>query len=368
MNIKQLILTALVIFPAFLVLNGCSDDAPVQNAAEKTKQIVQNPNLDDSVKEEKKPEYKEISITEFFGTPIEDIDNESSYDMPRIQFLFPPQKNQKPQFWSVKIDGTDLREVIPYKEFYAPERDATLISGKPKRSPNNRYIVMMRDRKSHAANIAMLYDLKTKQWEEVSNISGNLFSWLPDSSGFCLIQSGRAYIYDIASKAHTKTDKRLCGFAAEPRPNGTYLTRSFSGRYRNSIDFSILDSNFKEIDSFNIQTTEKFTNIGFEALDINGNIMLYQKYHNNRRKFPPHYFLYDINKKEVTKEIGQIYGDVLYMSSKQGFLFSSLGSVLKKYSIDYPTEETTLYKIRKSYESGSTTKVTIYNLGDLAYE
>ena len=368
MNIKQLILTALVIFPAFLILNGCSDDAPTQNAAKKTEQSVKNPNLDDSVKEEKKPEYKEISITEFFGTPIEDIDNESSYDMPRIQFLFKPQKNQKDQLWSVKIDGTDLREVIPYKELWAPELNVISVRGTPKRSPNNRYIAMMRDRKSHAANIAVLYDLKTKKWEEVSNISGDLFSWLPDSSGFCLIQSGRAYIYDIASKSHTQIDDRICGFGANPRPNGTYLERSYNGRFGNSIDFTILDSNFKEKDSFNIQTTEKFTRINFKALDINGNVMLYQKRHNNWRKFPPHYFLYDINKKEVIKEIGQIYGDILYMSSKRGYIYSFSSPTLYKYSLEKPTEEKTMFDTRKAYESGNTTNVTMYNLGDLAYE
>lgn len=347
---------------------GCSDDSSIQNTAQSIEQPAKNSKLDDSVEIEKQPDYKEISITEFFDTPIEDINNESSYDMPRIQFLFSPQKSQWDQLWSVKIDGTDLREVIPYNDFYAPERDATLIRGVPIRSPNNQYVVMMRERMSKGAKLAVMYDIKTREWTEISPRSGETFSWLPDSSGFCLKHADNFYTYDIASKKLTPIDKRICGLGANKRPDGTYLTKSYDGNFGNSLDFSILDSNFKEVDSFNLQTTEKFTTINFKALDINGDVMLYQKRHNNRRKFPPRYFLYDINKKEVIKEIGEIFGEILYLSTKRGYLYSFSSPTLLKYSLTNPTKEHTMFDIRRAINSKYVGWESLYNIGELINE
>ncbi|MCC2521209.1 TolB-like translocation protein [Vibrio coralliilyticus] len=118
--------------------------------------------------------------------PREDLNDASSYDLPRIQFFWAnlshdrgyephPMYNEyegQVKIWSMKTDGTDLRLVVD--EF--PVADASG-SGKMVRSPNNRYLAF-----GYGGSGKAVYDLKTNKTYHLADRGPIGFLWAEDSS------------------------------------------------------------------------------------------------------------------------------------------------------------------------------------------
>lgn len=88
----------------------------------------------------------------------EDITDAAQFDQERIQFLWQGPQQEKRTIWSIKIDGTDLRQVLDEKElsFNTPPGGngghITYLS----RSPNNRYLALIMYQE------VIVYDLLTR--------------------------------------------------------------------------------------------------------------------------------------------------------------------------------------------------------------
>jgi hypothetical protein len=134
--------------------------------------------------------------------PREDLNDESSYDLPRIQFFWPNQGDNshplydnyegKDKIWSMKTDGTDLRLVTD--DFYGYAR------GKMARSPNNRYLAY-----GYAGGgkiVKAVYDLKTKETHILGEEIGvPRFVWAEDSSYLYFSDTRRdVYKWDVDTK------------------------------------------------------------------------------------------------------------------------------------------------------------------------
>ncbi|AUI88113.1 hypothetical protein BS333_17265 [Vibrio azureus] len=101
--------------------------------------------------------------------PREDIEDPSSYDLPRFQFAWSTDDNRyNLRIWSMKTDGTDLRLVVPESDVDGIE----LI----RRSPNLRYVSWV-DR----ASSKYVYDLKTQQQTRLPGGARPGMVWSSDS-------------------------------------------------------------------------------------------------------------------------------------------------------------------------------------------
>lgn len=102
---------------------------------------------DDKIKPmpRKFPKYYVFNSDEW---PKEDINDASSYDLPRFQFAWASDDRYNLQIWSMKTNGTDLRLVVPDTK----ADDIVLI----RRSPNLRYVAWIERRTRK-----YVYDLKT---------------------------------------------------------------------------------------------------------------------------------------------------------------------------------------------------------------
>ncbi|NRF25158.1 hypothetical protein HRJ45_09535 [Vibrio coralliilyticus] len=146
--------------------------------------------------------------------PREDLNDASSYDLPRVQFFWANLSNDRgyephPMYneyegqvkiWSMKTDGTDLRLVVD--EF--PVADASG-SGKMVRSPNNRYLAF-----GYGGSGKAVYDLKTKETYDLADRGPIGFLWAEDSSYLYYRTrdtSGQAvYKWDATTQESTKVD------------------------------------------------------------------------------------------------------------------------------------------------------------------
>ena len=143
--------------------------------------------------------------------PREDLNDESSYDLPRIQFFWPNQGDNshplydnyegKDKIWSMKTDGTDLRLVTD--DFYGYAR------GKMARSPNNRYLAY-----GYAGGgkiVKAVYDLKTKETHILGEEIGvPRFVWAEDSSYLYFSDTRRdVYKWDVDAKEIMEIDFQI---------------------------------------------------------------------------------------------------------------------------------------------------------------
>ena len=105
--------------------------------------------------------------------PKEDLNDPSSYDLPRFQFAWANDSGDYEggiKIWSMKTDGTDLRLVTDVTTNLNAVRHVG-------RSPNNRYAVW-----GTSGGTQSVYDLKTGKATEISAIaSPDNFLWSEDS-------------------------------------------------------------------------------------------------------------------------------------------------------------------------------------------
>ncbi len=113
----------------------------------------------------------------------EDINNADSYDQPRIQFVWQGPSREKPEIWSIKIDGTDLRLAADKDLLYQGETKDLNFAVYPVRSPDNRYILV------HFSSMSMPYrihviDLKEKTNKFILDCQIWHAPWVGDSQSF----------------------------------------------------------------------------------------------------------------------------------------------------------------------------------------
>ncbi|MGR3962757.1 hypothetical protein [Vibrio lentus] len=150
--------------------------------------------------------------------PREDLNDASSYDLPRVQFTWANLSNNQgygpdPMYdeyegrvkvWSMKSDGTDLRLVtdLPYLGKASSTRYKT------SRSPNNRYVAMNSGPDMH------LFDLKEQKLIDLPHRLAGIpgFLWAEDSS-YVYYRTGKVgrvvYKWDLAKGEAEKTDLHI---------------------------------------------------------------------------------------------------------------------------------------------------------------
>ncbi|MBU2710449.1 hypothetical protein [Zooshikella harenae] len=136
--------------------------------------------------------------TRFQQIALETLNNIASYDQPRIQFLWiPPQAKNRRQLtlWSIKLDGSDLRRVATTKELYGDYRHSVVISSKPVRSPDNRYIIytFISDKKR-----IVLLDLVTRERKVIDEgVASARFTWYPDSQRVIINRAYETKVFSL---------------------------------------------------------------------------------------------------------------------------------------------------------------------------
>ncbi|WP_299142668.1 hypothetical protein [uncultured Vibrio sp.] len=149
--------------------------------------------------------------------PREDLNDASSYDLPRVQFTWANLSERgvlekgapaytdyegRVKVWSMKTDGTDLRLVtdLPYEG-----RSRDIVRDKTSRSPNNRYVAM------DAGTQVKVFDIKEQKMinlpHQLHGPSG--YIWAEDSS-YLYYRTGQVgrvvYKWDVKTGQVEKTD------------------------------------------------------------------------------------------------------------------------------------------------------------------
>ncbi|WP_341660820.1 hypothetical protein [Vibrio sp.] len=139
--------------------------------------------------------------------PREDLNDASSYDLPRVQFYWANMGDKhdpmytayegQTKIWSMKTDGTDLRLVL--------DNMTTGGYGKMVRSPDNRYLAYGNGDEKR------VYDLKTGQTYSLADWSGvPRFVWTEDSKTLYFTDT-KDFIYkwDIETKEVVPSELKM---------------------------------------------------------------------------------------------------------------------------------------------------------------
>ncbi|KDM91536.1 hypothetical protein [Photobacterium galatheae] len=138
--------------------------------------------------------------------PKEDLNNQSSYDLPRVVFRWDNGESgdapkddfyeRRDKVWSIKTDGTDLRLV-------ADEFNGIVQS--IKMSPNNRYLAL-----SYGAEegvLKVIKDLKTGEYTELGRYRETTnFLWAEDSSYLYFSDKWKKWKYTLSTKKIEEVD------------------------------------------------------------------------------------------------------------------------------------------------------------------
>ena len=169
----------------------------------------------------------------------EDINNADSYDQPRIQFVWQGPNREKPEIWSIKIDGTDLRLAADKDLLYQGETRDLNFAVYPVRSPDNRYILV------HFTSMSMPYrihliDLKEKTNKFILDCQIWHAPWVGDSqSFFCNFDHRLKRVYFKSGKV--KELNEILGSHIFVLQNSEHIVQM------EEDGFKILDFNGKEI-------------------------------------------------------------------------------------------------------------------------
>ena len=124
------------------------------------------------------------------------------FDGPRIQFAMKAPGENRRTIWSIKTDGTDLRQAVDYELLYGDGSGGFM--DPPVRSPDNRYIVLSVSGKGSRIE-KQLIDLKTKT--KITFAEGGYkphFSWSADSKEIFFHLEREFLVYQIENKTLTK--------------------------------------------------------------------------------------------------------------------------------------------------------------------
>jgi hypothetical protein len=121
---------------------------------------------------------------------------------PRVQFVWaaPDTPEEDDAIWSMRTDGTDLRQVVSPELFDTPVEGGTNSGMKFQRSPGNRYLAAAMITQSHGIQLRII-DLETKEVTVIpaSGYGDPHFAWLNDH--ILLLRSKSPLMqYDILTK------------------------------------------------------------------------------------------------------------------------------------------------------------------------
>ncbi|ABU74100.1 hypothetical protein [Vibrio campbellii] len=202
---------------AVLTLTACTDDGRTYVGEHnyytmEPTEIAESPSS--TYQAGKFPRYHVFRAKEW---PREDLNDASSYDLPRVQFTWANLSERgvlekgapaytdyegRVKVWSMKTDGTDLRLVtdLPYEG-----RSRDIVRDKTSRSPNNRYVAM------DAGTQVKVFDIKEQKMidlpHKLHGPSG--YIWAEDSS-YLYYRTGQVgrvvYKWDVKTGQVEKTD------------------------------------------------------------------------------------------------------------------------------------------------------------------
>ncbi len=147
-----------------------------------------------------KPKYFVFKAKEW---PREDLNNQNSYDLPRVVFYWDNGtyssddfNEQRDKVWSIKTDGTDLRLVAD--EFNGKVRLVRM-------SPNNRYLALAYS--AEEGMFKVIKDLQTGEYIELGRSRGYPeFLWAEDSSYLYYVDQFKDWKYTLSSGEKQQVD------------------------------------------------------------------------------------------------------------------------------------------------------------------
>ncbi|WP_104046282.1 hypothetical protein [Vibrio jasicida] len=175
------------------------------------------------------PKYYVFNSDEW---PKEDINDASSYDLPRFQFAWASDGDRyNLQIWSMKTDGTDLRLVVPDTK----ADDIVLI----RRSPNLRYVAWIERRTRK-----YVYDLKTGVKTRLIGGGSPGMTWSEDSRYLYFhTMPGQNFDVDNARWDSETGEIEAIDFGVGPYAvlNNTTITNlSYTGVFKRNLTSNVL--------------------------------------------------------------------------------------------------------------------------------
>lgn len=172
-------------------LSGCTDSGLNDSGLKTTEPkaaIIKEPVPAELVKETKKAKTYKVH----YEFQEEQWDDPEILSTTRLQFAWvkPGDKKTDRSLWSMRLDGSDLRQVASYQLLDTPTAGALDARFPIVRSPNNRYVAFaVRTCPSCSEN--RILDLETKE-VIVAPMGGNNpgFKWMPDSKSIVFNAEG----------------------------------------------------------------------------------------------------------------------------------------------------------------------------------
>ncbi len=132
------------------------------------------------------------------GPQAEQWDDPDTLSTPRLQFVWrPPGENEKRSIWSIRFDGSDLRQAANTQLIDTPT--AGSIRDNPIRSPNNRYIAISMVAGCNSCGVIRIVDLKTHTVKQLSKNfdGGDNMQWTADSRYLVFHGRGMLLEHDV---------------------------------------------------------------------------------------------------------------------------------------------------------------------------
>ncbi|OCH37030.1 hypothetical protein [Aliivibrio fischeri] len=184
--------------------------------------------------------------------PKEDLNDASSYDLPRFQFAWANSSSKDEyesglKIWSMKTDGTDLRLVTDATIGFASIRNLA-------RSPNNRYVAW-----AGSGGQKGVYDLKTGKVSNMHKFTSPLdMFWSEDS---------RYLYFDDAINSYARWDSET-GEISEIDFQIRTATVSFDGKRMTVLDFGVLVVDANTNEEINWIGVDRSLSMNERSLDI----------------------------------------------------------------------------------------------------
>lgn len=206
----------LLVLSLLSLLAACNNDEPQASAAENTTEVTQASDLDEKSEEPKSeatPKYLPAVLVEedeyakyyevYYDFKEEKWNDPEVLDAPRLQFGWrAPEDGGKKSVWSMRLDGSDLRQVVS-AELISKAFEGTFHNSYPiERSPNNRYVAIA-GTMCHECAKRRIIDLETKEIIELPNGSNVAdFQWMPDSKSIVFNAEGLVHFNLETRKGH----------------------------------------------------------------------------------------------------------------------------------------------------------------------
>ncbi len=184
--------------------------------------------------------------------PKEDLNDASSYDLPRFQFAWANSSSKDEyesglKIWSMKTNGTDLRLVTDATIGFASIRNLA-------RSPNNRYVAW-----AGSGGQKGVYDLKTGKVSNMHKYTSPLdMFWSEDS---------RYLYFDDAINSYARWDSET-GEISEIDFQIRTTTANFDGKRMTVLDFGVLVVDANSNEEINWIGVDRSLSMNERSLDV----------------------------------------------------------------------------------------------------